>query len=91
MLCRLLWLRQPGENKGVSSSYGSLILLSLLAHVLPTMGSAISADNVNSKTIAITSKVSTTDGVGSFLAARSHRFPSSSEVSTNLTDFLLLK
>ena len=36
-------------------------------------------------------KVSTTDGVGSFLAAHSHRFPSSSEVRTNLTDFLLLK
>lgn len=35
--------------------------------------------------------VFTSDGVGSFLAARSHHFPSSSGVSTNLPGLLLSK
>ena len=37
----VLWLPcQPGENKGVCSSYAPRISFHLLAHTLPTMGSA---------------------------------------------------
>ena len=39
------------------------VSFSLLVHVLPTTGSANSADNVNSKTICVTNRISTTDGV----------------------------
>ena len=49
---------QPGENKCVCRSYGPF----LLAHALSTsLGSAKSADSVNSETVGVMSRNSDTD------------------------------
>ena len=58
-MCLLLGLlRQPGEKKRASSSKGSSSLLADLAQTLPTLGSVNSAHSVNSKTIGIANRIS---------------------------------
>ena len=56
IVCLLLQLlHQPGENKRVCSSFSSWLLepsSSLLTHSLPALGSANSADSVNSRQLA---------------------------------------
>ena len=51
---------QPGENKYVSSFFGSSSPTSLSAHALPTLGSTNSESVVNSETIGLVSRISNT-------------------------------